>query len=220
MRTGDSINIYFEVNHKPPEISTNSKLTEQPVVNLAGVIVCTAVMAGEAGAARLIDQPAAESTGDEVGGQALAAAGEVAGGGPEAGSGQGRVLAPVYVGVFPLADGIIAGGLAEQVILRHVKVILQGAGLCDAEGAQHHGRQKTSQFGHLPGVVGADGIAGGVAAGGGGVTTDGIALSIDLRGFAPLHIPQGQGLALVLDGLGDEAGINRSPIPLRNRRLL
>ena len=59
------------------------------------------------GAVHLIDQPAAKSAGDEVGGEVLAAAGEVAGGRPEAGSDQGRVLAPVHVGVLPLVDGIV-----------------------------------------------------------------------------------------------------------------
>ena len=73
-----------------------------------------------------------ESVPDALGGKVLAAAGEVAGGSPEAGCDQVGVLAPVHVRVFPLVDGVIAGRLAEQVILRGVEVIFQGAGLGDA----------------------------------------------------------------------------------------
>ncbi len=71
-----------------------------------------------------------------------------------------------------------------------------------------------ASLGHLAGVAGADRVAGGVlagggagVAGGGGVAGDGIALSVNLRGFAPLHIPQGQGLAVVRNALGNEGDI-------------
>ena len=89
----------------------------------------------DVGAAHLVHQPAAESAGDEVGREILTAAGEVAGGRPEAGGDQGGVLAPIHVGVLPLVDGVVAGGLTEEVILRGVEGILQGAGLGDAQGA-------------------------------------------------------------------------------------
>ncbi len=59
------------------------------------------------GAAHRVDQPAAERAGDEVGGQVLAAAGEVAGGGSETGRDQRRILAPVHIGVLPFVDGIV-----------------------------------------------------------------------------------------------------------------
>ena len=78
-------------------------------------------------------------------------------------------------------------------------------------GVGHHG---TVGLGHLAGIAGADGVAGSVPAaggpgiaGGGGVPGDGVALAVHIGGLAPLHIPQGQGLALVLDALGDEGGI-------------
>ena len=78
-------------------------------------------------------------------------------------------------------------------------------------GVGHHG---TVGLGHLAGVTGADGVAGGVpagsgpgVAGGGGVPGDRVALTVHIHGLAPLHISQGQGLALVLNSFGDEGGV-------------
>ena len=97
-------------------------------------------------AAHLIHQPAGKRAGNKGRGQMFAAAGEVVGGGAEAGGYQGHVLAPVHVGVLLLADGIIAGRSGEEEILRPVIAVLQCAGLDGAQGADHAGQQKSFQF--------------------------------------------------------------------------
>ena len=105
----------------------------------------------------------------------------------------------------------LAGGRVMRVIAARGLGLLRGFFAAEDGGVSDH---STVGLGHLPGVVGADRVAGGVPAGGGagiagggGVTSDGIALSVHVHGLAPFHIPQGQGLTLVLDGLGDEGNI-------------
>ena len=75
-------------------------------------------------------QPAAiQSAGDKIGRQRVAAAGEVTGRRAKSRRDQGGVLTPVYIGIFPFVDGVIAGRSAEQVIVRGLHGIFQGAGL-------------------------------------------------------------------------------------------
>ena len=70
-------------------------------------------------------------------------------------------------------------------------------------------------LGHLAGIVGGHGVAGGVLAGGGagvlcggGVADHGVALAIRLSGIAPLGVRQGECTALVLHRLGDEGQVS------------
>ena len=59
-------------------------------------------------------QPAAiQSAGDKIGRQRVAAAGEVTGRCAKSRRDQGGVLTPVYIGIFPFVDGVIAGRSAE-----------------------------------------------------------------------------------------------------------
>ena len=97
-------------------------------------------------AAYLIHQPALQSSGDKVGGEGLAAAGEVAGRCPKAGGHQGHVFAPVRVGVLLSVRTILAGGPAEQVVLRGVVGIFQCAGLAHAHGTQSQSQQNFAKF--------------------------------------------------------------------------
>ena len=75
-------------------------------------------------------QPATiQSTGDEIGRQRVAAAGEVTGRCAKSRRDQSGVLTPVYIGIFPFVDGVIAGRSAKQGIVRGLHGIFQGAGL-------------------------------------------------------------------------------------------
>lgn len=107
---------------------------------------CAAVNEGIVHGSGLRYQPSVQSTGNQVGGQGCAGAGEIAGWAAEAGRDQGCVLAPVHIGIFPLIDRIIAGGPAEQVILWGVHRVFQRAGLTNAQGAYHCRQQKDAQF--------------------------------------------------------------------------
>ena len=142
-----------------PDRQANGRDLERPQVS-AGVveIACDggkrwAAPVAAAVHSRISDAPclryqaaALQRTGNQVGGQGCAGAGEIAGWAAEAGRDQGCVLAPVHIGIFPLIDRIIAGGPAEQVILWGVHRVFQRAGLTNAQGAYHCRQQKDAQF--------------------------------------------------------------------------
>lgn len=79
---------------------------------------------------------ALQRTGNQVGGQGCAGAGEIAGWAAEAGRDQGCVLAPVHIGIFPLIDRLsIAGGPAEPGDPLGRPSCIQRAGLTNTWGA-------------------------------------------------------------------------------------
>ena len=104
------------------------------------------VNGGVVDAAYLVDQPNLQRSGDKVGGEGLAAAGEVAGRSPEAGRYQSHVFTAIHVGVLLGVGGVLAGRPAEQVVLRGIVGILQRAGLANAHGTQSQSQQNFAKF--------------------------------------------------------------------------
>ena len=110
-----------------------------------------AVHAGQGGVVHIpqaVDQPAVHAAGGKVGGQVLAGVGEVAGGRSETGRHPGGGLAPVRVLIFFLpVNDLLGGGLAEQIIVRSIKVVLQGAGRGDEQCHQQRRNKQGLQIG-------------------------------------------------------------------------